>query len=121
VVVIHSGRIFRGHKDIETHILTLLIKWIFLVILLSTTPWKHCTFNQVPQHEDWGVEVHLHAFLTLALVGGMWSVSYPIHFTPWGRRPWCPFDRGIGGPQKWSEWSTEEEKALSPDYWKKII
>jgi hypothetical protein len=26
VVVIHSGRIFRGHKDIETHILTLLIK-----------------------------------------------------------------------------------------------
>jgi hypothetical protein len=29
-----------------------------------------------------GVEVYIHIFLTLALVGGEWSASCPCHFTP---------------------------------------
>jgi hypothetical protein len=31
----------------------------------------------------WGVEVYLHAFLTLELNGGEWSASLPGRFTPW--------------------------------------
>jgi len=30
----------------------------------------------------WGVEVYIHAFLTLALRGGEWSASCPVCFTP---------------------------------------
>jgi hypothetical protein len=29
-----------------------------------------------------GMEVQLHAFLTLVLGGGEWSASHPSHFTP---------------------------------------
>jgi hypothetical protein len=30
----------------------------------------------------WGVELYLHAFLTLALDGSKWSASCPSHLTP---------------------------------------
>jgi hypothetical protein len=40
-------------------------------------PWRHTG----------GVEVYLHAFLTLALNGGEWSASLPSHFTPRERAP----------------------------------
>jgi hypothetical protein len=44
----------------------------------------------------WGVEVELHAFLTLALYGGEWSASRPGLFTP---RERSPSTHCIGGPQ----------------------
>jgi hypothetical protein len=33
------------------------------------------------------VDVHIHVFLTSALVGSDWSVSHLFRFTPWGRVP----------------------------------
>jgi len=30
----------------------------------------------------WGVEIQLHAFLTMALGGGEWLASCPSYFTP---------------------------------------
>jgi hypothetical protein len=33
------------------------------------------------------VDVYIHVFLTLALVGGAYSVSLPSHFTPGERAP----------------------------------
>jgi hypothetical protein len=47
-----------------------------------------------------GVDVWLHVFLTLALVGGEWSASGPGRFSPRGKRPQYPMDRRLGMPQK---------------------
>jgi hypothetical protein len=44
-----------------------------------------------------GVDVQIHIFLTLALVGGEWSASRPP-----GKSPRYPFYRRLGGPQSWS-------------------
>jgi hypothetical protein len=45
----------------------------------------------------WGLEIYLHAFLTLVLDGGEWSASRTGHFTP-RESPWYPLDRRFGGP-----------------------
>jgi hypothetical protein len=42
----------------------------------------------------WGVDVQIHIFLTLALVGGEWSASRPGRFTP-GEKAHCT--HWIGG------------------------
>jgi hypothetical protein len=34
-----------------------------------------------------GVDVQIHIFLTSALVGGEWSASLPVRFTPLGKGP----------------------------------
>jgi hypothetical protein len=44
-----------------------------------------------------GIEVQLHSFLTLVLVGGEWSASCPTHFTL-GEITWAPFFRRLYGP-----------------------
>jgi hypothetical protein len=41
----------------------------------------------------WGVEVKLHAFLTLAPHGDEWSASFPGSFTPQGKIPRYPLGR----------------------------
>jgi hypothetical protein len=46
-----------------------------------------------------GVNVWIHIFLTLVLVGGEWSASRPSRFTPGERAPRYPLDRRLGGPQ----------------------
>jgi hypothetical protein len=46
-----------------------------------------------------GVDVQTHVFLTLALVEGEWSASYPSHFTP-GERALVPIGQDVG-------WTTE--------------
>jgi len=40
------------------------------------------------------VGVQLNAFLTSALDGSVWSASHPNCFTPRGKGPWYPFNRG---------------------------
>jgi hypothetical protein len=37
--------------------------------------------------------------LTSALDGSEWSASRPGHFNFWGKSPWYPLDRRLGGPQ----------------------
>jgi hypothetical protein len=54
--------------------------------------------NQVPCHEDMGVEVQLHTFLTLALNGSEWSASRPNHFTLGERVPGTHWIRDWVGP-----------------------
>jgi hypothetical protein len=44
-----------------------------------------------------GMDVLIHIFLTLVLVGGDWSASRPDRFTP-GKSCRYPFDRKLGGP-----------------------
>jgi hypothetical protein len=46
-----------------------------------------------------GVDVQIHIFLTLALVGGEWSAS-PLPLYPLGKNPQYPLDRRFGGPQE---------------------
>jgi hypothetical protein len=47
----------------------------------------------------WGVEVWLHAFLTLALYGGGWSASHTGRFTPSERAPGTHWIGGWVGPR----------------------
>jgi hypothetical protein len=46
-----------------------------------------------------GVNVQIHVFLISALVGGEWSAIRPLLLYPWGKNPWYPLDRSLGGPQ----------------------
>jgi hypothetical protein len=46
-----------------------------------------------------GVEVWIHIFLTLALVGGEWSASHPCRFTPEERAPGTHWIGGWVGPR----------------------
>jgi hypothetical protein len=46
-----------------------------------------------------GVEVYIHAFLTLTLGRCEWSASLPGHFAPLERFPRYPMDRRLGGHQ----------------------
>jgi hypothetical protein len=67
-----------------------------------------------------GVEVRLHAFLTLALVGGEWSASHPGRFIPW-KEPRYTLDRRLGGPQSRSgrggkEKNSQVLQGLEPDH-----
>jgi hypothetical protein len=48
-------------------------------------PWRHTA----------GVEVLLHPFLTLALDGGEWSTSHPVHLTLW-KQPWYALNERLG-------------------------
>jgi hypothetical protein len=57
----------------------------------------------------WGVEVQLHAFLTLALDGDEWSASQPQ-----GKSPWYPLDRMVGGTQNRSGHGVEERNSQPP-------
>jgi hypothetical protein len=46
-----------------------------------------------------GVDVQIHVFLTLALVGGEWSASRPGRFTPEERVSGTHWIRGWVGPR----------------------
>jgi hypothetical protein len=46
-----------------------------------------------------GVDVHIHIFLTLALVGGEWSASWPQCFAPEERAPCAHWIGGWVGPR----------------------
>jgi hypothetical protein len=46
-----------------------------------------------------GVEIQVHIFSTSALVGGEWSVSRPVIFTPGERAPGTPWIEGWVGPR----------------------
>jgi hypothetical protein len=46
-----------------------------------------------------GVDVQIHVFLTLALVGGEWSASRPSSFTPEERAPSTHWIGGWVGPR----------------------
>jgi hypothetical protein len=59
------------------------------------------------------VDVKLRIFLTSTQIGGEWSASRPGHFTRRERVSPSPFDRGLGGPQRWSG-RRGEEKILNP-------
>jgi hypothetical protein len=54
------------------------------------------------------VDVHIHVFLTLALVGGKWSLSHSGHFTPGERAP-VPIRQEAGcAPELiWTMWRRE--------------
>jgi hypothetical protein len=56
-----------------------------------------------------GVDVQIHVYLTLALVGGKWSASRPDRFTPGERAPVYALDRRLGGPQSQSGRRGEEK------------
>jgi hypothetical protein len=45
-----------------------------------------------------GVDVHIHVFLTSALVGGEWSASRPGRFTPGKKTPITHWTGGWVGP-----------------------
>jgi hypothetical protein len=60
----------------------------------------HSLRNLVPRMKTyWVMEVELHAFIGLALDGGMWSASRPGRFTPEVRTPRYPLRRKLSGPQ----------------------
>jgi hypothetical protein len=46
-----------------------------------------------------GLEVYIHIFLTLALVGGEWSASRPGRFTPKETAPGANWTGGWVGPR----------------------
>jgi hypothetical protein len=46
-----------------------------------------------------GVDVYSHIFLTSALVGGEWSASRPVRFTPGERAPGTHWIGGWVGPR----------------------
>jgi len=46
----------------------------------------------------WGVEVWLHLFLFLSVVGSEWLASWPFRFT-WRNGPALPFNGGMVGPK----------------------
>jgi hypothetical protein len=56
-----------------------------------------------------GVDVKIHIFLTLALVGGEWSASRPGRFTPWERALGTDWIGGWVGPGR-----RGEQKILDP-------
>jgi hypothetical protein len=56
------------------------------------------------------MEVYLHAFLAVALVGGKWSALHLSHLTFWGRSSQYPLDRRLDGPQSQSECSDKKDK-----------
>jgi hypothetical protein len=61
----------------------------------------------MPGHEDvGGVEVKLHAFVTLALGSCEWSLSPP------GKSHLYPFDRRVGGTQKRSGRRGKEKESF---------
>jgi hypothetical protein len=67
-----------------------------------------CLFALTEHHAMkayWGVEVQLHAFLTLALDGGEWSAPRPVHFTPSESAP----GRRLGGLQSQSEYGSKKK------------
>jgi hypothetical protein len=55
------------------------------------------------------MEVQLHAFLTLVLDGGEWTVSRRGRFTPRAKSPRYPLDRRLGGPHSLSGCGGEEK------------
>jgi hypothetical protein len=59
-----------------------------------------------------GVDVKIHVFLTMALVGSEWAASRPGYFVLGERSSWDPFRR-VGGPQTRSE-QHGEEKIIYP-------
>jgi hypothetical protein len=59
----------------------------------------------------WGVDVWIHIFLTLALVGGEWSASRPSRFTPIDRVPGTHWIGGWVGPRAGLE-DVERRKIL---------
>jgi hypothetical protein len=61
-----------------------------------------------------GMDLQIHIFLTSALAGGEWSVSFtPRSLYPRGKSPRYPLDRRLDGPQYWSG-RRREEKILDP-------
>jgi hypothetical protein len=60
-----------------------------------------------------GVDVEIHIFLTLALVGGEWSASRSDCFTSEERAPRYSLYRSLGGPQSRSG-QGGKEKMLYP-------
>jgi hypothetical protein len=59
------------------------------------------------------MHVYIHISLTSALAGGECSASRPGRFTPGGKSPRYPLDRGFGGPQ-----SRSGQRAENPwQYW----
>jgi hypothetical protein len=46
-----------------------------------------------------GIDVYIHIFLTLVLVGGEWSASRLGHFTPGERTPGIHWTGGLVGPR----------------------
>jgi hypothetical protein len=76
------------------------------LVLVHISPIKSKIVNcpcALSQHHAmkayWGVEVQLHAFLTLALNGGEWSASRPGRFTPRERAPGTHWIGGWVGPK----------------------
>jgi hypothetical protein len=59
-----------------------------------------------------GVDVQMHIFLTLALVGGEWSASHPCHFTPKEKAPNTHWIRGWVGPRASLD-AVEQKKFLT--------
>jgi len=57
--------------------------------------------NNLAMKMDKEMKVLLHAFLTLAVVGGEWLASCPGHFNP-KEGPQSPFCRGLDGFQSQS-------------------
>jgi hypothetical protein len=60
-----------------------------------------------------GMDVYIHIFLTLALVGGEWSSSHPGSFATGERSSRYPLDKRLGGPQSRSG-RCGEVKILDP-------
>jgi hypothetical protein len=58
-----------------------------------------------------GVEVQINVFLTLALVGGEWSVSRPGRFTP-EKEPAVPIEQEtLWAPEPvWTTWKSEKSR-----------
>jgi hypothetical protein len=50
--------------------------------------------------KTWGSGGIAPPFFTSVLDGGEWSASQPGRFTPLGKSPRYPMDRGLGGPQR---------------------
>jgi hypothetical protein len=71
--------------------------------LITTTP--------PPRRRIRGVEVQLHAFLTLALDGSEFVSFMPRRFHQGGKSPWYPLDRRVCGPQRRSRRGGEEKKS----------
>jgi hypothetical protein len=100
---LHSPRRFHGMGVSTQKTLPLLLK---VKVMLSL-----CLTKQNAMKTYWGVEVHLHAFLTLTLDGGERPASRPGRFTPRERAPWYPLDRRLGGPQSQSGHDVEEKNS----------
>jgi hypothetical protein len=82
-------------------------------------PWRCilCLINHHATQTYGGMDVSLHKFLTLALDKGEWSALCNC-FTPWGKSPWYPLHRRLGGPQSQSGHSGRKKKSLHYYCWK---